>query len=188
MSSFSTSITPAHQLLLDRMYLMFGEQDTAAFDGGLPPENQARLVEFIGRLIHQAVTDAVTSLTAVYAALECPMPTMIAHCDSPFAIAVPSPPSSQTIAVDTLVCEACNLDELRRTSSEILVLPEMSFNAFAASLCAQEIRDIAMISIDEELDLLSTSTADNSGSITTSEIQDVGFPPYEPVFRSPPRV
>ncbi|KAF0740969.1 hypothetical protein AaE_008706 [Aphanomyces astaci] len=37
-----------------------------------------------------------------------------------------------------------------------------SFNAFVASLRAQEIRGIAMISIDEELDLLSTPTADDS--------------------------
>ncbi|RHY13929.1 hypothetical protein DYB25_011614 [Aphanomyces astaci] len=32
------------------MYLMFGEQDTATLLGGLYPENQARLVEAIGRL------------------------------------------------------------------------------------------------------------------------------------------
>ncbi|ETV69096.1 hypothetical protein H257_15066 [Aphanomyces astaci] len=48
MSSSSTPITPAHQLVLDRMYLVFGEQDTATLLGGLSPENQARLVEGIG--------------------------------------------------------------------------------------------------------------------------------------------
>ncbi|RHY49188.1 hypothetical protein DYB30_008503 [Aphanomyces astaci] len=79
MSSSSTPITPAHQLVLDRMYLVFGEQDTATLLGGLSPENQARLVEGIGRLIDQAVTDAVTPLTALHAALESQLSTMAAH-------------------------------------------------------------------------------------------------------------
>ncbi|ETV85509.1 hypothetical protein H257_03231 [Aphanomyces astaci] len=87
---------------------------------------------------------------------------LLSTAESRSAVAVPSPLSFRIIAVDTLVCEACNLDELPRTSSEILALPEMRFNAFVASLYAQEIRGVAMITIDEELDLLSTFTADDS--------------------------
>ncbi|RHY83923.1 hypothetical protein DYB26_004534 [Aphanomyces astaci] len=79
MSSSSTPITPAHQLVLDRMYLVFGEQDTATLLGGLSLENQARLVEGIGRFIDQAVTDAGTPLTALHAALESQLSTMAAH-------------------------------------------------------------------------------------------------------------
>ncbi|RHZ14763.1 hypothetical protein DYB37_012618, partial [Aphanomyces astaci] len=70
-----------------------------------------------------------------------PVSSPVIDAESRSAVAVPSPPSSRTIAADTLVCKACNLDELPRTSSEILSLPKMSsFNAFVASLRAQEIR------------------------------------------------
>ncbi|ETV79226.1 hypothetical protein H257_07293 [Aphanomyces astaci] len=69
----------AHQLVLDCMYLVFGEQDTATLLGGLSPENQARLVEGIGRLVDQAVTAAVTPLTALNAALESQLSIMAAH-------------------------------------------------------------------------------------------------------------
>ncbi|RQM19251.1 hypothetical protein B5M09_013966 [Aphanomyces astaci] len=79
MSSSSTPITPAHQLVLDRMHLVFGEQDTATLLGGLSPENQARLVEGIDRLVDQAVTAAVTPLTALNAALESQLSIMAAH-------------------------------------------------------------------------------------------------------------
>ncbi|ETV69602.1 hypothetical protein H257_14741 [Aphanomyces astaci] len=73
-----------------------------------------------------------------------------------------SPPIAASTLAATFIEETCNLNELPWTSSEILALPEMSFHSLVESLRAHDIAALAMITVEEETDLFSTSTADYS--------------------------
>ncbi|ETV81170.1 hypothetical protein H257_05757 [Aphanomyces astaci] len=66
------------------------------------------------------------------------------------------------ILAATFIEETCNLNDLPRTSSETLALPEMSFHWLVESLRAHDIATMAMITVEGEMDLFSTSTVDDS--------------------------
>ncbi|ETV89017.1 hypothetical protein H257_00421 [Aphanomyces astaci] len=94
---------------------------------------------------------------------------------------LPPPIVASTLAT-TFIEETCNLHELPRTFSEILALPEMSFHSLVESLRAHDIAALAMITVEEETDLFSTSTADDSVLAAPLKSQTWDFLRSNPYF------
>ncbi|KAH9096422.1 hypothetical protein LEN26_017480, partial [Aphanomyces euteiches] len=64
------------------------------------------------------------------------------------------------LSVDEFIRSACDLEELPTRADEIVALPEMSFRSFSRLLRAQEPLSIAVICVEEDGTLHTTSTMD----------------------------
>ncbi|KAH9151584.1 hypothetical protein AeRB84_005833 [Aphanomyces euteiches] len=64
------------------------------------------------------------------------------------------------LSVDEFIRSACDLEELPTRADEIVALPEMSFRSFSRLLRAQERLSIAVICVEEDGTLHTTSTMD----------------------------
>ncbi|ETV67871.1 hypothetical protein H257_15996 [Aphanomyces astaci] len=73
-----------------------------------------------------------------------------------------SPPIAASILAATLIEETCYLNKLPRTSSETLAMPEMSFQSLVESLHAHNIAALAMITVEEAMDLFSDDSFEDA--------------------------
>ncbi|KAG9415113.1 hypothetical protein AC1031_008539 [Aphanomyces cochlioides] len=65
-----------------------------------------------------------------------------------------------SVSVEEFIRSTCDLDELSTRADEIVALPEMSFRSFSRLLHAQEPLSIAVICVEEDGTLHTTSTMD----------------------------